>query len=70
VRKPCDADFPDLGDRGVLRFASLELIVALETINTGNYDVGGFDINFFPGNHKGSKFVDMTVITKDAKFNN
>lgn len=46
------------------------LIAALETINTSNYDVGGFDVNFLPGNHNGSKYVDMTVITKDAKFNN
>ncbi|GAA4017204.1 ABC transporter substrate-binding protein [Actimicrobium antarcticum] len=47
-----------------------KLIKALETINTGNYDAGGFDINFKPGDHGGSKFVDMTVIVKDGKFLN
>jgi len=46
------------------------LIAALETINTSNYDTGGFDVNFSPTSHNGSKFVDMTVITKDAKFHN
>lgn len=46
------------------------LIAALESINTSNYDVGGFDVSFSPSNHNGSKFVDMTMITKDAKFRN
>jgi branched-chain amino acid transport system substrate-binding protein len=46
------------------------LISALESINTSNYDVGGFDVNFSPSSHNGSKFVDMTMITKDAKFRN
>lgn len=47
-----------------------KLIRALESINIGNYDTGGFDINFSPTNHNGSKYVDMTVITRDAKFLN
>jgi branched-chain amino acid transport system substrate-binding protein len=46
------------------------LISALESINIGNYDMGGFDVAFSPSNHNGSKFVDMTVITKDSKFRN
>lgn len=45
-----------------------KLIHALETINASNFDMGGFDVNFSPTNHNGSKYVDMTVITKDAKF--
>ncbi len=45
-----------------------KLLHALETINTGNYETGGYDVNFAPGNHNGSKYVDMTVITKDTKF--
>lgn len=45
-----------------------KLIGALESINSKNFDVGGFDVNFSPSNHNGSKYVDMTVITKDAKF--
>ncbi|MES2069792.1 MAG: ABC transporter substrate-binding protein [Pseudomonadota bacterium] len=46
------------------------LITALESINSSNYDVGGFDVNFSPSSHNGSKYVDMTMITKDAKFRN
>ena len=45
-----------------------KLVRALETINRNNFDTGGFDVNFSPTNHNGSKYVDMTVITKDAKF--
>ncbi|SNS72545.1 amino acid/amide ABC transporter substrate-binding protein, HAAT family [Noviherbaspirillum humi] len=45
-----------------------KLIRALESINTSNYDAGGFDLNFSPTNHNGSKFVDMTLIIKDGKF--
>lgn len=44
------------------------LIAGLESM--GNYDVGGFYVNFSPSNHNGSKFVDMTVISKDGKFRN
>ncbi|MFZ6748353.1 ABC transporter substrate-binding protein [Undibacterium sp. Ren11W] len=46
------------------------LISALETINIGNYDTGGFDVAFSPSSHNGSKYVDMTVISKDGKFRN
>jgi branched-chain amino acid transport system substrate-binding protein len=46
------------------------LISALESINIGNYDAGGFDVAFSPSNHNGSKYVDMTVISKDGKFRN
>ncbi len=45
-----------------------KFIAALETINMKNFDGGGFDVNFSPSNHNGSKYVDMTVITKDGKF--
>ncbi len=47
-----------------------KLIKALETINSNNYDVGGFALNFSATNHNGSKFVDMTMIMKDRKFRN
>jgi branched-chain amino acid transport system substrate-binding protein len=47
-----------------------KLVRALETINPNSFDVGGFDVNFSPSNHNGSKFVDMTVIVKDKKFLN
>ncbi|MBC3917490.1 ABC transporter substrate-binding protein [Undibacterium sp. CY18W] len=47
-----------------------KLVSALETINRGSYDLGGYDISFSPSNHNGSKYVDMTVISKDKKFRN
>lgn len=47
-----------------------KLVSALESINRSSYDVGGFDISFSPSNHNGSKYVDMTVISKDKKFRN
>ena len=47
-----------------------KLIKALRTINTGNYDIGGFNINFSAKHHCGSAFVDMTAISADARFIN
>lgn len=47
-----------------------KLIAALESINVKNYDAGGFDINFSPSNHNGSRYVDMTMIGKDGRFKN
>ncbi|MFZ6767158.1 ABC transporter substrate-binding protein [Undibacterium sp. Di26W] len=47
-----------------------KLLSALETINRSSYDTGGFDVSFSSSNHNGSKYVDMTVITKDKKFHN
>jgi branched-chain amino acid transport system substrate-binding protein len=46
-----------------------KFIAALETVNLASYDIG-FPVNFSPTNHNGSSFVDMTVITKNAKFLN
>ena len=31
-------------------------------------DVGGFFVSYSPTNHAGSKFVDLTIITRDGKF--
>jgi branched-chain amino acid transport system substrate-binding protein len=45
-------------------------IRALETIDGNDYDVGGFSINFSPTNHNGSRFVDITAISKNNKFSN
>jgi ABC-type branched-subunit amino acid transport system substrate-binding protein len=44
-----------------------KLIAALETINRSNFDIG-FDVKFTPLNHSGSQFVEMTVISKEARF--
>ena len=34
----------------------------------GDYDVGGFRVSFGPNDHEASKFVDLTLISKDGKF--
>jgi branched-chain amino acid transport system substrate-binding protein len=41
-------------------------IKAMETIQ--DYDVGGFKVSYGPGQRSGSKFVDLTIISKDQKF--
>jgi ABC-type branched-subunit amino acid transport system substrate-binding protein len=33
-----------------------------------DYDVGGFKVSYGPGNRSGSRFVDLTIISKDQKF--
>lgn len=45
-----------------------KLIHALETINGGNYDAGGFVVNFSPASHNGSSYVDMTAIGRNNRF--
>ncbi|MBK6980855.1 MAG: ABC transporter substrate-binding protein [Betaproteobacteria bacterium] len=41
-------------------------IRAMETLDP--YDVGGFKVSYGPDNHNGSKFVDLTIISRDQKF--
>jgi ABC-type branched-subunit amino acid transport system substrate-binding protein len=41
---------------------------ALETLN--DFDLGDYFINFSPKNHNGSRFVDLTVVTKNGQFLN
>jgi ABC-type branched-subunit amino acid transport system substrate-binding protein len=41
-------------------------IKAMESINP--YDAGGFKVSYGPDNHSGSRFVDLTIISKDQKF--
>jgi hypothetical protein len=31
-------------------------------------DVGGFFVSYSPKNHAGSKYVDLTIISRDGKF--
>lgn len=42
------------------------LIRALESMDT--FDVGGFKISYSPQDHRGSRYVDLTIISKDQKF--
>jgi branched-chain amino acid transport system substrate-binding protein len=39
---------------------------AMETLDA--YDVGGFKVSFSPDSHSGSKFVDLTIISKGQRF--
>ncbi|MCU0898419.1 MAG: ABC transporter substrate-binding protein [Burkholderiales bacterium] len=40
----------------------------VEGLEKGPIDVGGFQVNYTPANHAGSKFVELTIIVKDGKF--
>jgi ABC-type branched-subunit amino acid transport system substrate-binding protein len=42
------------------------LIAALETMS--DYDAGGFKISYTPTDHRGSRWVDLTIISRDQKF--
>jgi branched-chain amino acid transport system substrate-binding protein len=33
-----------------------------------DYDAGGFKVSYSPESHNGSKFVDLTIISRDQKF--
>ena len=41
-------------------------IKAMESMS--DYDIGGFKVEYSPENHNGSKFVDLTIISRDQKF--
>jgi ABC-type branched-subunit amino acid transport system substrate-binding protein len=41
-------------------------IKAMESIQ--DYDVGGFKVSYGPNQRSGSKFVDLTIISRDQKF--
>jgi branched-chain amino acid transport system substrate-binding protein len=41
-------------------------IRAMETMT--DYDAGGFKVSYGPANHNGSRFVDLTIISKNQKF--
>lgn len=43
-----------------------KVITQLERMNS--YDAGGFRVNFSPGNHIGSRFVEVTVIGRDGRL--
>src|SRR5207248_10039133 len=43
-----------------------KFVNAMEQIR--DYDVGGFTVTFTPTDHSGSRFVELTVISKDERF--
>jgi branched-chain amino acid transport system substrate-binding protein len=51
------------GAQGVTRESLYKGLQAL-----GNYDAGGYVVNFGPGARHGSHFVDLSVITKSGAF--
>jgi branched-chain amino acid transport system substrate-binding protein len=42
------------------------LLKALDAMSS--YDVGGYTVSFSPTNHNGSKFVELTAISKGGRF--
>ena len=42
------------------------LLKALDSVR--NFDVGGYVVDFSPSNHNGSKFVELTAISKAGRF--
>jgi ABC-type branched-subunit amino acid transport system substrate-binding protein len=42
------------------------LIAALENMN--DVDLDGFNLNFSPGNHNGTAFVDLTIVGRAGRF--
>jgi ABC-type branched-subunit amino acid transport system substrate-binding protein len=40
----------------------------VRTMEAMDYDAGGFKVAFGPDSHSGSKFVDLTIISKDQRF--
>ena len=43
-----------------------KLITAAQSLT--NYDLGGYVVNFGPGRHNGSKFVELTIIGRKGEF--
>jgi branched-chain amino acid transport system substrate-binding protein len=43
-----------------------QFVRSMETIS--EWDAGGFKVSYGPDNHNGSKWVDLTIISKDQKF--
>jgi ABC-type branched-subunit amino acid transport system substrate-binding protein len=41
------------------------LITALESMR--DFNVGGFFVDFGPNKHTGSRFVDLTILTRDGR---
>ena len=41
-------------------------IKAMESMDA--YDAGGFKVSYGPDNHNGSRFVDLTIVTRDQRF--
>ena len=40
----------------------------IQTLHKGQYDLGGVSVNYAPGSHDGSRFVDLSLVSRDGKF--
>jgi ABC-type branched-subunit amino acid transport system substrate-binding protein len=44
------------------------LLASMQSL--GRYDLGGFTVNYGPGQNHGSKFVELAMVTRDGKLKN
>ncbi|MGS5089581.1 ABC transporter substrate-binding protein [Hydrogenophaga sp. A37] len=40
----------------------------LQTMTNAHFDLGGVDIQYKPGNHEGSHFVDLSMVDREGRF--
>ena len=40
----------------------------LKTLENSQYDLGGVSVKYAPGDHEGSRFVDLSIVSRDGKF--
>ncbi len=40
----------------------------VKALQDGPYDLGGMSVRYAPGNHEGSRFVDLSMVSRDGKF--
>ena len=44
------------------------LVASMQSL--GRYDLGGFTVDYGPGQNHGSKFVELAMVTRDGKLKN
>ncbi len=52
----------------VLSKVNASAIIQISACKMGVADFGGFRVRYSPGNHNGSTFVDLTILSKGGKF--
>lgn len=40
----------------------------IKTLQSSSYDLGGMSVRYAPGDHEGSRFVDLSIVSRDGKF--
>lgn len=53
-----------------LRAAGSDLTRAglVRTLESSRYDLGGVGVRYAPGDHEGSRFVDLSIVSRDGRF--